>query len=137
MMSRRMSRRWLGLCAFTVMVTMAAGCSDNETAAEREAKIREEASKAVEKIKPELKEAGRDIKAAAEGAKEGWEKSGRKPLDLNTADADELASLPGIGHSDAKRIISGRPYRDRRELVSRKILTEAQYDRIREHVVAR
>ena len=119
------------------MVAMAAGCSDNETAAEREAKIRDEASKAVEKIKPELKEAGRDIKAAAEGAKEGWEKSGRKPLDLNTADADELASLPGIGHGDAKRIIAGRPYRDRRELVSRKILTEAQYDRIREHVVAK
>ena len=132
-----MRGRWLGLAVLGMAAAMAAGCSDNETAAEREAKIREEASKAVEKIKPELKEAGRDIKAAAEGAKEGWEKSGRKPLDLNTADADELASLPGIGHGDAKRIIAGRPYRDRRELVSRKILTEAQYDRIREHVVAK
>jgi len=116
---------------------MAVGCSDNESAAEREAKIRDEAAKAVEKIKPELKQAGRDIKAAAEGAKEGWEGSGRKPLDLNTADVDELASLPGVGKGDAKRIIAGRPYRDRRELVSRKILTEGEYDRIREHVVAK
>jgi len=131
------SGRWLVVAAFAVVAVSVAGCSDNESAAEREAKIRDEAAKAVEKVKPELKEAGRDIKAAAEGAKEGWEKSGRKPLDLNTASADDLASLPGIGRSDAKRIIAGRPYRDRRELVSRKILTEAAYDRIREHVVAR
>jgi DNA uptake protein ComE-like DNA-binding protein len=129
--------RWLVAWAFAVMAMVATGCSDNESAAEREAKIRDEAAKAVEKIKPELKEAGRDIKAAAEGAKEGWEKGGRKPLNLNTADADDLASLPGIGKSDAKRIIAGRPYRERRELVSRKILTEAEYDRIREHVVAK
>jgi DNA uptake protein ComE-like DNA-binding protein len=132
-----MRGRRLGLAVLGMAAAMAVGCSDNESAAEREAKIRDEASKAVEKIKPELKQAGRDIKAAAEGAKEGWEKSGQKPLDLNTADADDLASLPGIGKSDAKRIIAGRPYRERRELVSRKILTEAEYDRIREHVVAK
>jgi len=129
--------RWWGLAFLAVVAATAVGCTDNESAAEREAKIREEAAKAVEKIKPELKEAGRDIKAAAEGAKEGWEKGGRKPLDLNTASADDFASLPGIGRSDAKRIIAGRPYRDRRELVSRKILTEAEYDRIREHVVVK
>ena len=62
----------MGLALLGMAAAMVS-CSDNESAPEREAKIRDYAAKAVEKIKPELKEAGRDIKAAAEGAKEGWE----------------------------------------------------------------
>lgn len=129
--------RWLGVLALVAVVTVGAGCSDNQSAAEREAKIRDEAAAAAAKIKPELKQAGRDIKAAAEGAKEGWNGTGNKPLDLNTADADQLAGLPGIGRGDAKRIIAGRPYRERRELVSKKVLTEAEYEKVREHVTVK
>ncbi|HXL22235.1 MAG TPA: helix-hairpin-helix domain-containing protein [Candidatus Dormibacteraeota bacterium] len=132
-----MNGRWLALAAFVVIATMVGGCSDNETAAEREAKIRQEVANAVAKAKPEIKEAGREVKAAAEGVKEGWEGSGKKPLDLNTASADDLASLPGIGRGDAKRIIAGRPYRERHELVSKKILTEAEYAKLREDVMVK
>jgi hypothetical protein len=132
-----MNGRWLVLAAFVVIATMVGGCSDNETAAEREAKIRREVANAVAKAKPEIKEAGREVKAAAEGVKEGWEGSGKKPLDLNTASADDLASLPGIGRGDAKRIIAGRPYRQRHELVSKRILTEGEYEKVREHVTVK
>jgi DNA uptake protein ComE-like DNA-binding protein len=58
-------------------------------------------------------------------------------LDLNSASANELASLPGIDRADARKIIAGRPYRERHELVSRRILTEAEYERVREHVTAK
>jgi competence protein ComEA len=129
--------RWLEALVLVAVVTVGAGCSDNQSAAEREAKIRDEVAAAAAKVKPELKQAGRDIKAAAEGAKEGWNGTGDKPLDLNTADADQLAGLPGIGRGDAKRIIAGRPYRERHELVSKKILTEAEYAKVRGHVMVR
>src|SRR5262249_14738841 len=98
--------------------------------------IKKEAAKAAEKIKPEVEQAGRDIKAAAEGAKEGWEHGSKTPLDFNNASEDELAGLPRINKAEARRVIAARPFPDRRELLTRRILTEAEYDRVREHVVA-
>jgi Helix-hairpin-helix motif len=120
-----------------VLVMGGAGCSDS--AAEREARIREETAKAVEKVKPQIEEAGRDVDAAAKGAKEGWERKGDhdRAVDLNSASLDELESLPGIGREDARRIVAARPYRDRHELVSKKVLTEAEYERVRERVTVK
>lgn len=59
-----------------------------------------------------------------------------KPLDLNTATADELKALPGIGNAYSKSILKGRPYKRRYELVQKKILPLADYDRIKDFVVA-
>jgi DNA uptake protein ComE-like DNA-binding protein len=123
--------------AMVILATFTMGCREHETPAEREARIREQAAKAAAKIKPELKQAGRDIKAAAEGAKEGWKRSDGKALDLNSASPSDLETLPGISRQDARKIVANRPYRDKRELVSRNILSESEYDRIREHVDAR
>lgn len=109
-----------------------AGCSKDS--AEQERKVREEVAKAVEKAKPEIQQAGRDLKAAAQGAKEGWERGNRKELALNSASEEELASLPGINRREARRIIAARPYREKRDLVSRKILTEPEYERIQDFV---
>ena len=58
-------------------------------------------------------------------------------LDLNSATAAELEALPGVGKAYAARIIAGRPYTDKRQLVSKGILPEAVYRRIRERVVAK
>jgi DNA uptake protein ComE-like DNA-binding protein len=109
-----------------------AGCSKDS--AEQERKVREEVAKAVEKAKPEIQQAGRDLKAAAQGAKEGWERGNREALNLNSASEEDLASLPGIDRREARRIIAARPYREKRDLVSRKILTQPEYERIQDFV---
>jgi competence protein ComEA len=58
-------------------------------------------------------------------------------LDLNTATAAELQALPGISDSDSAKIIHGRPYADKNQLVSRHVVSEATYDKIKDRVVAR
>jgi competence protein ComEA len=54
-----------------------------------------------------------------------------KPLlDLNKATIYDLESLPGIGGAEAHKIIDGRPYRTKADLLSRKVLPEATYKQI-------
>jgi competence protein ComEA len=58
-------------------------------------------------------------------------------IDLNSAPAEDLAKLPGIGEAYAKRIVAGRPYRAKNELTQRKIIPEATYEKIKDSVIAR
>lgn len=57
-------------------------------------------------------------------------------LDINTASAAELKKLPGMGDAYAKRVIDGRPYTAKNQLVTRGVLPQAAYDRIRDEIVA-
>ena len=122
---------WIASAALAA-ACCAAGCGGDS--AEREAKIREEAAKAAEQARPVVEDASRAVKAAAEGAKEGWEKGGHKGLDINQASEEDLTGLPGIGPREAKRIVKGRPYHDKHELVSRKILSEPAYDKLKDDI---
>jgi hypothetical protein len=55
-------------------------------------------------------------------------------LDLNNAPVDELRQIPGISEATAKKIAASRPFARTDELITKKILSKAEYDKIREHV---
>lgn len=57
-------------------------------------------------------------------------------LDINTATKEQLDALPGIGAAYSQKIIDGRPYTTKRDLLTRKILPKATYDGIQEKIIA-
>jgi DNA uptake protein ComE-like DNA-binding protein len=57
-------------------------------------------------------------------------------VDINSATPDQLKAIPGIGDAYAKRIVDGRPYTAKNQLVSRGILPQGVYDKIKDQVIA-
>jgi DNA uptake protein ComE-like DNA-binding protein len=132
-------------------VLLTAGCTWNRDSADersREERTRDEVAKATERAKPALEDAGRKIgkaaaeaadeaQAAAEGVKEGWNRGKDHLVNVNAATENELVELPGIGHREARRIVEGRPYRDKHELVAKGAISESEYGKIRDRITSK
>jgi DNA uptake protein ComE-like DNA-binding protein len=58
-------------------------------------------------------------------------------LDINTATADQLKTIPGIGDAYSAAIVKGRPYKRKDELVDKKILPQGVYDKVKEQIIAK
>jgi DNA uptake protein ComE-like DNA-binding protein len=142
------SRSIPALCLAAALL-LAAGCGWNsQDPSERDAKIRDEVAKATERAKPVIEEAGRKLvqaaevatqqaHAAAQGVQEGWNDHQHPSLDLNSATPTQLLDLPGITKVQARKIIAARPYGDKHELVTRGIVSDAEYLKIRDHITVR
>ena len=115
---------------------------------QRDEKTREEVAKATERLKPAIESAGRTLdkaaekaaeeaRAAAQGVQEGWARGAHAPIDLNSASEKELRELPGITGPEARKIIRGRPYSDKRDLVSRGILSHSSYVKVQDQIAVK
>jgi DNA uptake protein ComE-like DNA-binding protein len=135
-------------CIAALLLVSTACNSNSQDQRSREEKTRDEAAKIAERAKPQVEEARRQIdqaaedaereaRAAAQGAREGWQRSPSAPLDLNSASQSDLRTLPGISDTDARKIIDGRPYSDRHDLLKKGILSEPEYTKIRDRVTTK
>ncbi|MCX6592753.1 MAG: helix-hairpin-helix domain-containing protein [Acidobacteria bacterium] len=99
---------------------------------------KKDAPKAAEK-KTADKKAAPDAKAAEKKAapeKKVAEKKGEL-IDINSASADTLKTIPGIGDAYSAAIVKGRPYKRKDELPQKKIIPQATYDKIKDLIIAK
>ena len=149
-------RQWwreLAIFEFTVLLCGAtlfgtAGCSRR---AQSDQQIRQQAAETTEQVKAGAKKAAAEAKVAAAeakrkagdiaaGVREGLRSDNSAnsgAIDINSASEARLAMLPGISAARARRIARNRPYNAPRDLVSRGIVSRAEYERISGRLVAR
>ena len=131
-----------------LLISMMCRCASNETAQqrkERDDKTRDETAKATNRAKPEIQAAGhelgrvadeaaREARAFAEGVRQGWIQGGHHVVNLNSASESELTELPDISSVTARRIIRNRPYHEPAELITKHVVSDGQYAKIKDIV---
>lgn len=91
------------------------------------------AQKVSDGLKIYVPRVGEEVKGVASSVSAD---SGGPVININTASASQLDSLPGVGQVTAGKIIDGRPYSDSKELVDRKIVGQSTFDKIKDQISA-
>ena len=147
MISQRLTRVSTAL-SFLLIISATCGRAPNETAQqqkEREDKTRAEVAKATDQAKPDIQAAGRELgrvadeaareaRAFAEGVRQGWVQGGHHVVNLNSASESELTELPDISSVTARRIIRNRPYHEPADLITKHVVSDGQYAKIKDIV---
>jgi hypothetical protein len=124
----RFCEHLIGVKIFVIIALLSfvfTGCTQKQPNPDE---IREKTADATAQLKS-------DTKAVVEGVREGLSRD--KTVNLNTATDDQLTTLPGVTHARAGRVIAGRPYDDPHDVVTRHILSEEEYKRIKDRVVTK
>jgi DNA uptake protein ComE-like DNA-binding protein len=122
-----MKASYLRSMCFAPLALLLASASSCTTNKDNPDEIRERTAQATETMR-------RDAKAVAEGVKEGM--SSDKAININNASREDLLNLPGLTDHEVDRIIAERPFKDAHELVARRIIPEAEYDKISDRIIA-
>lgn len=139
----------LAALAITIGLAWVAGCNRNGTP-QSDQQLQDNAAKTTEQVKAGAQQAAADAKVAAAnaerkvndvaaGVKEGLHADGKPSagsVDINSASADQLETLPGISAARAQRIVDNRPYTSPHDLVSKGVVSEAEYSRVSGRIVA-
>ena len=79
---------------------------------------------------------GKTATAGASSSASSSKTPDSQKIDINSATKDQLDALPGIGAAYSQKIIDGRPYNSKRDLLTRKIVPQSTYDGIQDKIIA-
>jgi len=147
--ANRWMRRTIGIQALLV-IALVAGCTaksppdDQQVrreAAQTTAEVKQGAKQAGEQIKQGAATAERTLDDVAAGVKDGLKNSSPEDatgaVDINSATKARLMTLPGVGASEADKIIRNRPYDRAHDLVKKGVMDEDGFAKVSSRVVVR